>query len=116
MSGGVFNYRNDTLQDEIFGWLEPGDKIPNVFEDREISELTYDLFNLIHDFDWYVSGDTGRENYLKAKTKFKDKWLDNRGVNVKRIVDNAIDELKNELYETYNITDGVRDGREDNSD
>lgn len=78
MSGGRFNYMNDTVQNEIFGYWDEG-KIPNVFEDREISELIYDVFNLIHDFDWYASGDTCKETYLKQKAAFKKKWLQNRG-------------------------------------
>lgn len=104
MSGGRFDYKDSVLMDEIFGWRNNEDKIPNVFEDMEISELTYDLLNLIHDYDWYASGDTGQEDYIQAKVKFKKKWLGNRGVRVKRIVDAAIAKLKEELYETYGIT------------
>lgn len=103
MSGGRFNYLDESAQSEIFGYLDD-DKIPNVFEDREISELIYDVFNLIHDYDWYASGDTGKEDYLKAKAEFKKKWLGgNRGLRVRRIVDESIAELKQELYETFNV-------------
>ena len=100
MSGGRFNYIDSNLRDEIFGW---SDTWSNVFEDREISELVSDVLNLIHDYDWYASGDTGKDDYLKAKAKFKRKWLGNRGVAVKRTIDTAIDELKEELYETYGM-------------
>lgn len=103
MSGGVFDYRDSSLQNEIFGWISDGDTIPNVFEDREISELIYDVFSLIHDFDWYKSGDSEKEDYIKAKTKFKHKWLNNRGVRVNHIVNQAIENLRQELYETYGI-------------
>lgn len=61
------------------------------------------MLNLIHDFDWYESGDTGKETYLKAKAEFKKKWLGNRGVAVRRTIDTAIEELKAELYETYGL-------------
>lgn len=100
MSGGHFNYRDATLRDEIYGW---SDTWHNVFEDREISELVWDILNLIHDYDWYVSGDTSKETYLKAKADFKNKWFNNRDVVVKRVVDTAIEEVKAELYETYGI-------------
>ena len=100
MSGGYFNYRDATLRDEIYGWSETWH---NVFEDREISELVWDILDLIHDYDWYVSGDTRRETYLKAKADFKNKWFNNRDVVVKRVVDTAIEEVKAELYETYGI-------------
>lgn len=100
MSGGYFNYVDSHLKDEIFGW---GNKPTNVFEDVEISELVWDILNLIHDFDWYTSGDTRRETYLEAKADFKKKWLDNRGVRVRRIVDEALQQTKDELYEAFNI-------------
>ena len=100
MSGGHFEYLDSRLKDEIFGWT---DKPKNVFEDREISELVFDVLDLIHDFDWYYSGDTGKEEYLKAKAKFKKKWFSNRGVRIKRTIDTALDEVRAELYETYGI-------------
>lgn len=100
MSGGYFNYRDATLREEIYGW---SDTWHNVFEDREISELVWDILNLIHDYDYYVSGDTAKDTYLKAKADFKNKWFNNRDVVVKRVVDTAIEEVKAELYETYGI-------------
>lgn len=98
MSGGRFDYKDMELKTEMFGWA---DKPRNVLEDRELSELTWDLLEVIHEYDWYASGDTGKETYLKAKDEFKKKWLSNRGVNVRRIVDEAVNEMKAELYETF---------------
>lgn len=98
MSGGRFEYMDSQLKSEIFGWSE---KFSNVFEDREISELVWDVLDLIHDFDWYASGDTCKETYLKKKAAFKKKWFSNRGVRVRQIVDNALQETKAELYETF---------------
>lgn len=100
MSGGRFEYLDSRLITEIFGYC---DKPWNALEDREISELTWDLLNLIHEYDWYKSDDTSKETYLNAKIEFKKKWLSNRGVRVKRIIDDAIDDLKEELYETYGV-------------
>lgn len=102
MSGGHFEYKDSSLKYEMFGWT---DKPCNALEDRELSELTWDLLDLIHDYDWYKSGDTCKETYLKAKAKFKNKWLSNRGVKVRRIVDEAVTELKSELYETFGISE-----------
>lgn len=103
MSGGHFNYLNNTLKSEMFGW---SDKPHNVLEDRELSELTWDLLEVIHEYDYYVCGDTCKETYLKAKDEFKKKWFSNRGVNIRRIVDESIAELKSELYETFRIKEG----------
>lgn len=100
MSGGYFNYMDSQLKSEVFGW---SNQWWNVFEDQEISELVWDIFDLMHDYDWYKKGDTDKETYLRAKTYFKKKWLDNRGVRVRRIVDEALQRTKDELYETFNI-------------
>ena len=105
MSGGRFDYVDGRLKDEIFGWT---DKPGNVFEDREISELVWDVLDLIHTFDWYASGDTCKETYLKEKEAFKKKWFNNRGVRVRRIVDEALKQCKDELYETFGF-DGERE-------
>lgn len=56
-----------------------------IFGLTSISELTYE------------------ECYLRAKSKFKKKWLDNRGIRVKYVVDKAVRELQEELYKTYCI-------------
>lgn len=98
MSGGHFDYKDMSLKSEMFGWSD----VPrNVLEDRELSELTFDLLDVIHAYDWYISGDTCKETYLKEKDKFKKKWLSNRGINVRRIIDEAVNELKVELYESF---------------
>ena len=103
ISGGRFDYTDSRCKDEIFGW---SDEPSNVFEDWEISELVWDMFDLIHDFDWYVSGDTSKDKYLKAKRAFKLKWLKNSGVRVRRVIDNALEGVRQELYETYGISGG----------
>ena len=98
MSGGHFDYTDSRLKNEIFGWTDrPG----NVFEDREISELVWDVLNLIHDYDWYASGDTCEETWLKAKAKFKKKWFGSSVIRVSQIIDQAIEECKAELYKTF---------------
>ena len=100
MSSGKFNYIDSQLKNEIFDWA---DRPINVFEDREISEFVWDVLELIHEFDYYKSGDNCRETYLEAKAEFKKKWLSNRGIRVKHTIDTAIDELRQELYETYGM-------------
>lgn len=100
MSGGYFEYQDSRLKAEMFGYT---DKPHNVLEDRELSELTWDLLDLIHSYDWYKSADTSKEEYLRDKSEFKKKWLSNRGVRVRRIVDEAINDLKSELYQSFKI-------------
>lgn len=100
MSGGRFDYKDRELRDEIFGWR---DTWCDRFEDREISELVWDILNLIHEFDWYNSGDTGEDEWLEAKHKFKMKWLPNNEARTKRVIDDCIEDAKEELYKTFNI-------------
>ena len=106
MSGGRFEYADERLKNEIFGWVE---KPYNVFEDHEISEIVWDVLDLIHDYDWYASGDTGEDDYLKAKESFKKKWFGDRDVRMRRIVDDALKECKEELYKTFGFDGGKDD-------
>ena len=98
MSGGRFNYYNDYLKSEMFGY--GGDKTINVMEDAEISELVWDVLELISAFDYYESCDTDRETYIKAKNDFKNKWFKNsRKIRLEKIVDRKIEELKKDIAE-----------------
>ena len=101
MSGGYWNYQNDSAHNEIFQYAS---KPWNALEDREISELVWDVMELLHAFDWYKSGDTCEETYLKKKQEFKKKWFgSNRGLRIRRIVDDACAGLKDELYKTFGV-------------
>ena len=100
MSGGLYDYQDTYLKNEIFGLArEKG----NIFEDIEITELIYDVFELIEIFDWYKSGDTDKEDYLEAKALFKAKWFTDPNDRVQEIIDKAVGNLKDELYETFRI-------------
>lgn len=96
MSGGKFYGADTAARDTIFQYSnEP----INVFEDREISELVWDVFDLIQSLDYYKSHDTSSETYLKEKAEFKKKWLGgNRDLRIRKIVDEAIENLGLELY------------------
>lgn len=101
MSGGRFSYMDSSLMDEIFGYSE---KPRDVFEDMEISQLVWDVLELIHDFDWYASGDTGEDDWLKAKAKFRKKWFETaRKDRLKKIIDEKVEETRMELYKTIGV-------------
>ncbi len=101
MSGGYFNYIDSQLKSEIFGW---SDTFHNVLNDRELSELVWDMLDLLHDYDWYVSGDTGKDSWQRARKEFKDKWLNAKREDiVKHTIDQSLKECKRELYDTYDI-------------
>ena len=87
MSGGHWDYKNDELYHEIFGWefdfhsktyerrvMMARNKNP--LEDKELSELVMDVFSLLHSYDWYASGDTDQPSYMNDVMRFKKKWLE----------------------------------------
>ena len=102
MSGGHFCYKDSELKGEIFGFF--ADKPNNALEDMEISELVWDVLDLLHEYDWYYCGDNGRDTYLKAKAAFKEKWFESdRKARIKSIIDRQLDSTRRELYETFGI-------------
>lgn len=118
MSGGQFEYLDQKLAREMFGWdidICYGEKgfskvnkagAINPLQDREISKLTWDLLCLIYSFDYYICGDTREETYLEDLKYFKDKWLKpGRKETAKRLVDEECEELRKELYKELGISE-----------
>ena len=120
MSGGYFNYSNDTAARDIFGYgpaityglkdlQEEAKQVAkdNPLEDHEISELVYDVFCLLHSYDWYMECDTSHETYQKDVEFFKNKWLrvdpskrmdrlvEQASKRIKEFAQKEIDEVKN---------------------
>ena len=87
MSGGLWNYENDQAARAIFGWNMDADygndgfsqskyaRRNNPLGDKMISELVWDVYCLLHSYDWYMEGDTSKETYLNDLKYFKNKWL-----------------------------------------
>ena len=125
MSGGHFNYDNDRVCHDIFGWqIDPnyGDrgwkqsKIArniNPLEDLVISEVVFDVFCLLHSYDWYASGDTCEETYRKDVDHFKKKWLSSLSQShTREIINDEISKLREELYRSLNIEEGETNGKQ----
>lgn len=89
MSGGAWDYASYKVTDLA-------DKV----EDKEIAELLKDLGELIHDEEWYESGDYSRSDYLETLDKFKKKWFkSSREERLVRIINEELDHFKNRLNE-----------------
>lgn len=89
MSGGHFNYAFYHL-DEYSGHME----------DAELNMLLEDFGNLLHDLEWYKSGDYGPDQYREAVAAFKKKWLKggaNRTDRLKQIIEEKTEQLRKEL-------------------
>ena len=117
MSGGRWQYYNDMLAHELLGYnLDVGcglegkkhdynlkDAIHlNPMSDPEISGLVYDVFCLLHSFDWAVSGDTDIEDYQRDAAAFKKRWFKKARVEqVRAIIDICTDNLKEDLCKAF---------------
>lgn len=111
MSGGYYDYHNDDLGYEIFGYnvsigydLENRQKDINAvrkmnpMEDKLISELVYDVFCLLHSYDWYRSGDCCEESYRKDVDYFKQKWFKTIDEDrIKELISSELEEAKHNL-------------------
>ena len=114
MSGGHFNYTNDHLCHDIYGWSispdygERGFKQSKFarqidpFDDLIISELIFDVFCLMHSYDWYQSGDTGESTYREDVRRFKEKWLQQLPEErVREIIDDELNIVRGRLYGAF---------------
>ena len=89
MSGGSMNYAYSRIEHDCLGKMG----------DPELEALMKDIVELLHEREWYLSDDTGVDDWEKARDKFKKKWL--RGGSsekrLKKIVEEEVDKLKAEL-------------------
>ena len=128
MSGGAYNYDDIRSCETVFRYgVEPvygfgsddyGDyrraaRESNPLNDRLVSELVYDVFCLIHSYDWFICGDTSGDTYYPDLAFFKAKWLKiTPSELVKREIDTSIDNLREELYRGFvNGSDKYGGGR-----
>jgi hypothetical protein len=88
MSGGSMDYVYARISEAAY-----------YVHDKEIKELLKDLSELLHDLEWYESGDYGKDTYLKSLAEFKKKWFkDDRTERLKSYIDESLKVVKEELY------------------
>ena len=116
MSGGRFNYSDSSIMHELFpsSWYSSDKRIirDDPYEDQEISQLMFELLNLTHDLDWYLSGDTCEETYVEAKQKFKERWFGKGGR--KKMLTDLINQIFEESKKDCMKMIGVATGTDDN--
>lgn len=70
--------------------------------DPEISALVYDVFCLLHSYDWAESGDTYMDAYQKDVEIFKSQWFKKaRKDRIKEMIDISTEKLKEDLYKVF---------------
>lgn len=101
MSGGSYDYICYRLSEECEGRMH----------DAELNELVKDLSEVLHDLEWWQSGDTGEERYRRTVRSFKRKWLgaDARVRTLEKIINEKTESLRTELIEMIGGTENEID-------
>ena len=122
MSGGRFYHKDSSLAYEMFDYcvscrygLGNRDDYQadvkrvrkhNLFEDKVISELVYDVMCLLNSYDYYASDDICEETYRADVKFFKKKWLKSLDEKrVREIVDEELAAAKEELLKALLVGD-----------
>lgn len=87
MSGGSYNYGYSTVEYTYVGEMK----------DTELNEMMKDLVEVLHDLEWWISGDIGEEQYRETVTKFKSKWFKRRKCDIEELVNEEFEKKKQEL-------------------
>lgn len=93
MSGGSMDYLCYRVEEAA-----------NAMGDRELTELVKDVAQLLHDREWYLSGDYGDETWEKSAQKFKQKWFEQPRKNrLKAFIEQIFDEAKQECLHMIGV-------------
>ena len=77
MSGGHWYYENDDLKRRIFEDVdEDGDVIynPNPLNNQFLSDLTHDIFTILHSYDLFICGDISETAHEERVDAFLRTW------------------------------------------
>ena len=87
MSGGSMDYAFYHLND-----------MADYVKDKEIKDLLTDLAELMHDLEWWDSGDCSEATYNETLRNFKAKWFgDNRNYRLEHYINTSLDNMKIEI-------------------
>lgn len=92
MSGGSLNYFYHELQEHI-----------DDFGDKELNELVFDLSELFHDREWFLSGDVGEGDWNYVRDRFKKKWFTEIGR--KDRIEKYLAEFTEEIRRSFGISE-----------
>ena len=100
MSGGSYNYIYSRLRNECEG---------NMF-DPEMDELVHDLCDVLHDLEWWQSGDKSETDYRTSVFNFKRKWFHaERNDRLKKYIDEQTRLVRNKLYKILDVEEDETD-------
>lgn len=89
MSGGSHNYIYNKLSVECEGEMH----------DAEMDDLIKDLCEVLHDLEWWQSGDYSEDQYRETVSEFKKKWFksDRTSRLIKSYIIDQLDAVKSQL-------------------
>lgn len=90
MSGGHFDYRNEDMYDWEKKVREDGNPL--------FANLLHDVADLLHEYDWWMSGDTPRDKWLEAWARWKEKWM--KGDETTITLDSMRDQIRLMVWES----------------
>ena len=94
MSGGSFDYLCYGIEETYVGQME----------DYELNEMMKDLCKVLHDLEWWQSGDYGEESYRKSVKNFKEKWFGKtEEERLAKAVDKATKDFEKLLKNTFGL-------------
>jgi hypothetical protein len=68
--------------------------------DAEMNDMIRDLCKVLHDLEWWQSGDISEKEYRVTLSKFKQKWFHgDREERLKRYIDEQTNIVRRQLYE-----------------
>lgn len=72
--------------------------------DRELIELVKDVAKLLHDREWYISGDYGDDAWNKSAREFKEKWFkSSREERLKEMIESIFEDARKECMELIGV-------------
>lgn len=101
MSGGSMGYLYASIEDQAVGCMM----------DPELDDLMADVAKLLHDLEWYSSGDYSKDTYRRTVLEFKEKWFQSdRKKRLFGYVNQEIDNLKRTLCDMIGDMEVKSDG------
>lgn len=93
MSGGSMNYLCYQVEEQA-----------DYMGDRELIALVKDVAKLLHDREWYISGDYGEDTWQRCAREFKEKWFkSSREERLKSMIEEIFAAAKKESMELIGL-------------
>ena len=93
MSGGAMNYIYYQVKEQA-----------ECMGDRELIDLVNDVADLMHDREWFLSGDYGDDTWNESVRKFKEKWFkSSREERLKGMIETIFEEAKKECMQLIGV-------------